>query len=70
MEKRHEPRRNERLAVIINGRDKTGHFFKQQVNASRISKSGALLSGIKRHLGSGDVISVEYSGKKSRFKVV
>ena len=70
MKHRNEPRKNEHFAVMINGRDKTGHFFKQEVVASRISKSGALLSGISRHVRSGDVISVEYGGKKSRFKVV
>lgn len=70
MEHRHEPRKNERLVVTINGRDKTGQFFKEQVVASRISKSGALLSGLSRHARLGDVISVEYGGKKSRFKVV
>ena len=70
MEHRHEPRKYERLVVTIDGRDKTGQFFNEQVVASRICKSGALLSGISRHVRSGDVISVEYGGKKSRFKVV
>ena len=70
MEHRHEPRKNERLVVTVDGRDKTGHFFNEQVVASRISKSGALLSGLSRHVRLGDVISVAYGGKKSRFKVV
>jgi hypothetical protein len=70
MEHRSERRENERLVVTINGRDSTGHFFKEQVVASRISKNGALLSGISRHVRSGDVISVEHGGKQSRFKVV
>lgn len=70
MQKRHEPRKNEHLAVTINGRDKTGHFFKQEVVASRISKSGALLSGLSRHLRLGDVVSIAYNGKKSRFTVI
>jgi hypothetical protein len=70
MEMRHEPRTNESFVVTINGRDKDGHFFKEQVVASRISKSGALLSGLSRHVRLGDVISVAYGGKKSRFKVV
>jgi hypothetical protein len=70
MEHRHEPRKNERLIVTINGRDKTGHFFEQRVEASRISGSGALLSGISRHVRPGDVISVAYGGKESRFKIV
>ena len=70
MEHRNESRKHERLAVTIDGRDKTGHFFNEQVVASRISKSGALLSGLSRHVRLGDVISVAYGGKKSRFKVV
>jgi hypothetical protein len=70
MEHRHEPRRKERLVVTIKGRDNTGHFFNEQVVASRISNSGALLSGLSRHVRSGDVISVAYGGKKSRFKIV
>ena len=70
MEHRNERRKNDHLAVMINGRDKAGHVFKQEVVASSISNSGALLSGISGHVRSGDVISVEYGGKKSRFKVV
>jgi hypothetical protein len=70
MEHRHEPRKNASFVVTINGRDKDGHLFNEQVVASRISKSGALLSGISRHVRSGDVISLQYGGKKSRFKVV
>jgi hypothetical protein len=70
VEHRHEPRKNASFVVTINGRDKDGHFFNEQVVASRISKSGALLSGLSRHVRLGDVISVAYGGKKSRFKVV
>jgi hypothetical protein len=70
MQHRQEARTNGSLVVTINGRDKDGRFFKEQVVASRISKSGALLSGLSRHVRLGDVISVAYGGKKSRFKVV
>ena len=70
MEHRHEARTNGSLVVTISGRDETGHFFNEQVEASRISKSGALLSGLSKHIRLGDVISVAYGGKKSRFKVV
>jgi hypothetical protein len=59
-----------RLVVHMNGRDTTGHFFNEQVVASRIGKSGAPLSGLSRHVRPRDVISVEHGGKKSRFKVV
>ena len=70
MEERGEPRRDERLVVILNGRDKTGQFFTQQVVASNVSTSGALLSGISRELRPGDLIWVEHAGTKSRFKIV
>jgi hypothetical protein len=70
MEQRPEPRRDERLVVAINGRDKNGHSFTQKVVASGLSKSGALLSGITRQVRSGDLIWVEHGGKRSRFKVV
>jgi hypothetical protein len=44
--------------------------FTEQVVATSISRSGALLSGISRHVRLGDIIWVEHRGKKSRFKVV
>ena len=70
MEKHPEVRENERLVVTINSRDRTGHFFNEQVVATRISRSGALLSGLSKDMRSGDVIWVEHRGKKSRFKIV
>jgi hypothetical protein len=70
MEQHREPRRDERLVVTITGRDKAGHSFTQSVVATRLSRSGALLSGITRHVRSRDVIWVEHGGRKSRFKVV
>lgn len=70
MEQRHELRQEERLVVTINGRDRAGQCFTEQVVATSVSRSGALLSGISRHLRSGDIIWVEHRGKKSRFKIV
>jgi hypothetical protein len=71
MEKRREPRREDQhLVVTINGRDRAGQYFSEQVTATSISRAGALLSGISRHVRSGDIIWVEHRGKKSRFKVV
>jgi len=70
MEQRRELRADERLVVTIDGRDKAGQCFTEQVVATSISRSGALLSGISRHVRSGDIIFVEHRGKKSRFKVV
>lgn len=70
MEQPSEPRKDERLLVTISGRDRTGHCFTEQVEASRLSLSGALLSGISRQIRSGDLVLVEHEGRKSRFKVV
>ena len=71
MEQRREPRRgDERLVVTINGRDRTGQYFSEEVVATSISRTGSFLSGISRHVRSGDIIWVEHRGKKSRFKVV
>jgi hypothetical protein len=70
MEQRNEPRTNEALVVSISGIDKSGESFRQKVLATRLSKSGALLSGVSRPMRSGDLLWVEHGGKKSRFKVV
>jgi hypothetical protein len=70
MEKRSEPRIHDRLVVNILGRDKNGQPFTQEAVASRVSESGALLSGITRHVRPGDLLWVEHAGKRSRFKVV
>jgi len=70
MEHRSEPRSNKSLVVTINGMDKTGESFTQNAVATRLSKSGALLSGIVRPMRSGDLVWVEHEGRKSRFKIV
>jgi hypothetical protein len=70
MEKRGQPRIDERLVVTIQGRDKSGQPFAQDAVASSISESGALLSGITRHVRPGDLLWVDHAGKRSRFKVV
>lgn len=70
MEQRRELRVDERLVVRIDARDKAGQSFTEQVVATSISRRGALLSGISRQVRSGDIISVEHRGKKSRFKIV
>jgi hypothetical protein len=70
MEKRDEPRRDERIVVTVTGRDKIGQPFAQEAIATSVSDSGGLLSGITRHVRPGDLLWVEHRGKRSRFKVV
>jgi hypothetical protein len=50
--------------------DTKGERFLQEARAKDISLSGALLSGVKADLRSGDVIGVLYPGKKARYPVV
>jgi hypothetical protein len=70
MEKRCEARKDERLVVTITGMDKNGQSFAQEAVASRISESGALLSGITKQVRPGDLVWVEFRGQRSRFNVV
>jgi len=70
MESRLEPRTQAELVVSVKGSDKTGQPFSQDALASRISLSGALLSGLGRELRSGDLISVQYANRRAKFKVV
>lgn len=43
MDHPYQRRKNERLVVRIDGRDSSGHFFREQVAVTRISNNGALL---------------------------
>ena len=70
MEFRLEPRKKSGLVVSVRGRDRTGECFTEEVIASSISVSGALLSGMGREMRPGDLIWTEYAGKSARFKVV
>lgn len=70
VEHRQEQRARSDLAVQVSGRDTNGDAFSQSVSASNISKGGALLSGLSREVRSGDLIWVEYEGRKARFRIV
>src|SRR5205814_6943401 len=70
MEHRSEPRRHESLVVTIKGMDNNGESFTQNVVATGLSNSGALLSGITRAMRSGDLLWVQHGDRKSRFKIV
>ncbi len=70
IERRQEPRTAVDLALMVWGVDTKGERFLQEARAKDISLSGALLSGIKADLRSGDVIGVLYAGNKARYRVV
>ncbi len=69
-ERRCEARNSGDYLVSVTARDKDGELFTQDVVATRTSMSGALLIGISRNMRQGDVISVQCSGRKVRFKVI
>jgi hypothetical protein len=70
IDRRSEARRESDLTVTVWGIDTEGEKFLQEVQAREISLSGALLSGLKVELRSGDLIGVLHAGKKARFRVV
>ena len=70
VEHRQEQRARMDLAVQVSGRDANGDAFSQSVNASNISKGGALLSGLSWGVRSGDLVWVEYQGRKARYRIV
>jgi hypothetical protein len=69
-ERRREPRVQVDLPVRVWGTDEHGAWFKQDAAARNISRSGALLAGLRQPLRSGDLIGVQYGANKARFRVV
>jgi hypothetical protein len=56
--------------VTVSGRDAGGELFTTNVEASSLSRSGALLRGIGAELRCGDLLTVEYKGHKADFRIV
>jgi hypothetical protein len=70
IERRREPRTEVNLGLMVWGVDTEGERFLQEARASDISRSGALLSGLRAELRSGDVVGILYAGKKARYRIV
>jgi len=70
IERRHEPRTQVSVALLIWGLDARGERFLQEVRAHDVSLRGALLSGVDTEVRPGDVIGILYAGRKARFRVV
>jgi hypothetical protein len=70
MDHRPENRFEAEIIVRVWGMDADGRPFFQNANAGNISSEGALISGIRHRLKTGDVIGIQYNEKKARFKVV
>jgi len=64
------PRATLDLKVRVWGMGATGQPFFQNATAQNISATGACIFGIEPELKVGDVIGVQYEGKKARCKVI
>lgn len=64
------PRATMELKVKVWGMGANGQPFFQPAMAQNVSATGACLYGIEPELKVGDVIGVQYEGKKARCKVV
>ena len=70
LDRRSEPRVQAEIPVRLWGTSVDGTPFAQVACARNISVSGALLAGILRQLRFGDLVCVELSGLRARFRVV
>jgi hypothetical protein len=70
MERRKEPRTRLTLPVTVSGRNADGEPFTTIVNATSLSRSGALLRGVEAELRCGDVLTLEYEGHTADFRIV
>ena len=70
MERRKEPRTRLSLPVTVSGTDAEGERFTTTATATSLSRSGALLTGLKAELRCGDMLAVEYEGRKADFRIV
>jgi hypothetical protein len=70
IERRKEPRVRLSLSVIASGTDVDGKRFERRVLATSLSRSGALLTGLAVELRCGDLLAVEYEGRKAAFRIV
>jgi hypothetical protein len=64
------PRATLDLKVCVWGMGANGQPFFQKANAQNVSETGACIYGIEPELKVGDIIGVQYEGKKARCKVI
>jgi len=70
MGKRTEPRAQRALTVRVLGMDATGHPILQTAWTVNISRQGVVLDGLQSRVNSGDVLSLQYKGRKVRYRVI
>jgi len=69
-----ERRREQRIAIMLPvrlwGIDSNGEEFTQIARTQQISKRGAILEGVDRLKGPGEIFLVQYRDRSARFQVV
>lgn len=58
------------IIVRVWGMDADGRPFFQNASADNLSADGALVTGIRHQLKTGEIIGIQYNERKSRFKIV
>jgi PilZ domain len=58
------------IIVRVWGMDADGRPFFQNASADNLSAEGALVTGIRHQLKTGEIIGIQYNERKSRFKIV
>lgn len=69
-ERRQEHRVHVELRVKVSGADACCENFAEHAIATNISRSGALLSHIHSELRCGDLVAVEYGGRRAQYRIV
>src|SRR5579864_3382507 len=64
------PRATLELRVRVWGMGANDHVFFQNAVAQNVSATGAGIYGLEQELKVGDIIAVQYEGKKARCKVI
>jgi hypothetical protein len=70
IERRKESRFRLSVPVKVSGIDDHGEPFAIEVMAGSLSRSGALLTGLEVELRCGDMLIVDYEGRRAHFRIV
>lgn len=69
-DRRQEQRLRVELRVKVSGVDARCENFSEHALATNISRSGALLSKITTQLRCGDLLIIEYGGRRAYYRIV